>query len=444
MPPTRLDALLDAYFDGTLSPDDKRELEQGLLDSAENRSRFWQWAEWDALMNEWGEETGSRETGELDPTVCDEPVRRRHRLLATSLLGPMAFGLVGFMVVALVAWFSPPSSQSQGPKMATLVSTINARWSDSATELSLITGEDPTGRLLRLMEGTAEFRTLHGAYVRVEGPAAMRFDGATAIYVESGKVVCRCPTPESRLVVNTDQTRVVDLGTEFTVEARKDQSTRVAVLSGEVKVGPDQSATHLRKGEAAEVRTHGVTLLSPEEVKEMLQNFDQEVEVPGSEFNWLKNGSFDKPNEGEWKKVGKHVSIENETLRVSSGPEMPWPNARQNIWGDDLSGRVYAASVRAMQPADDPLQSLQFAVLKVNFINQHRKVFAYASKYFQFGGEEVDVFKTAEVAAIAPAGTKGVSLELLINARGQYSGTVIFDDAVLRVGEPPATNASNN
>lgn len=443
MADTRLDTLLEAYFDGVLASDEKHELERRLLASAEDRHRFWQWAEWDALLSEWGEETESLEAGEGEsscPSKCIPPLSRKG---AADMLRPWVFTLLGVFVVAFVGWLVP-NGRIEPPHSATLVSTINARWSDDAMELSLISGDNPTGRLLRLLKGTAEFRTLHGATVRMEGPAAMRIDGATTVYVQSGKVVCRCPTPESRLTVNTAQTRVIDLGTEFTVDARPGQSTRVAVLSGEVKVGDDKSATVLRKGEAVEVWTHGVTMLTPEEVNEMLRDFDHEVSAPDSGENWLINGDFENSNEGEWIPWESSPIIQNGRMHIGCEGNSPWPLVRQIFRRPDLSGRVYAASVRAMQSSDDPLHPMQHAVLKLVFKNHQKQDFAFAAKYFQFGGEQLDKFVQVEVAAIAPPGTTAVSFQLLMNSRNEKSGTVIFDDAVLRVGEPMVDDVSKN
>ncbi|WP_009965562.1 FecR domain-containing protein [Verrucomicrobium spinosum] len=440
---TRLDSLLNAYFDGTLSPEDRHELEQRLLSSVENQEKFWEWASWDAILGEWGEELGSWKEMPCRPPRRVAPDTKRSRMLNSSLLTSWSFGLAGFVFVALVLCLNL-GDPGVKPSAALLVSTVNARWSDDTPALSVTAGNDPAGRDLSLIEGTAEFQTLHGASVLMEGPASIRFEGPTSLFVRSGKVVCRCPTPASRLTVNTSQTSVEDLGTDFTVEAREDQSTRVAVLSGEVKVGGGKGGTVLRKGEAAEVRTLGVTMLNPEEVQQMLSSFDQSVGVPDDKDNWLKNGTFDTPTPGskDWLFSSKGVRIENGVLLVSARKQFSWPHARQKIFGEGLSGRTFVASVRTLEHTEDPLRAGQYAVLKLNFIDKYNKAFAYAAKAFLFSGETINADKSAQLAAIAPPGTKGVSFELLLGVQRDRSGTVAFDDAVLRVGEPPARNAA--
>jgi hypothetical protein len=160
--------------------------------------------------------------------------------------------------------------------------------------------------------------------------------------------------------------------------------------------------------------------------------------------NRLKNGASDQTGSGEWALVEGHARIADGTLRISSLGHRFWPSARQMVRQTGLPGRVVAASVRAMQPPDAPLQPMQFAVLKLNFIGARGVPFAYASRHFQFSGEQVGHFQNAQIAAIAPPGTKGVNVELLLNARGKEHGAVIFDDAVLTIGEPVAHPSSES
>jgi hypothetical protein len=315
------------------------------------------------------------------------------------------------------------------------LSTESARWSDADTELRLNAGKAPSG-LLRLIEGKAEFLTSLGAVVMLQGPVVMRFESATSLFVESGKVLCRCPTAESRLVVRTPQTRVIDLGTEFVVEARADESTRVAVLSGEVKV----SSTVLHQGQAAEVRTKGVTMLHSEVVNEMRPSVASVQSVQGA--NLLRGADFSSEPE-VWETQSPYVVIKDGSLHLRSLGHRSWPKARQTIWRD-ASGRVVTVSARAMQPVEDPLRPQQFAVLKLIFVGDGGRQIAYASRHFQFGGGEAGVFQKATLTAVPPPGSKGILLELMLNAAGEEHGSVVFDDAVLTIGETSALPASQS
>lgn len=422
------DDLIQRFLDGHVSPAEAAELSRLIETDDDVRLRYLDLAELHAALT--ADETLRGPRVEAIPFT---PAASRPRWVGAVWKVAAVLLIAGIGVWMLLS--HRKAAPLLTPPIATLISTVNARWSDPSTELSLNAGEAPSG-ILRLMDGSAQFVTAKGASVILEAPAAMRFDGPTLIFVESGKVVCRCPTPASRLTVRTAQTRVVDLGTEFAVEVREDQSTRVAVRSGEVQLGPDSQTTVLRQGEAAEVRTRGVRLLRQEEVREMMRSFDEGSAMADGGLNRLKNGGFDRDGDGEWSLVTGNVQVVDGALRISSLGNRFWPSARQTIRSAGLPGRGVAASVRAMQPPDDPLRPQQFAVLKLVFIGTKDRDLAYASRHFQFGGEPVGEFQSAHVAAIAPAGTRGVRVEVLLNARGEDRGSVLFDDAVLMIGEP--------
>ena len=407
-----MDDLIQRHLDGMNSATEAAELSHLLETDAAARSRYLDLAELHAALS------------------SDESLRDKKPRVVVSrqkwAWKAAVFKLAAAVVFMLgVIWMLNPASRLEKP-MAKLLSTDNARWSDEGTELSLNAGEAPSG-ILRLMEGKAEFLTSLGAVVMLQGPVVMRFESATALFVESGKVLCRCPTAESRLVVRTPQTRVIDLGTEFVVEARADESTRVAVLSGEVKV----SSTVLHQGQAAEVRTQGVTMLHSEVVNEMRPHVASPQSAEGT--NLLRGADFSSEPE-VWETQSPYVEIEDGSLHVRSLGHRSWPNARQRIW-KEASGRIVTASARAMQPVDDPLRPQQFAVLKLIFVGKDGRQIAYASRHFQFAGEEPGASQRATITAIAPPGTKGINLELLLNAQGDENGSVIFDDAVLNVDE---------
>lgn len=408
-----LDDLIQRHLDGMNSVTEATELSRRLETDAAARSRF-------------------LDLSKLHAALAADESLRTPKIIAESKWAWVAPALKVAAVVTmatLVFWSLKPAS-GPGLPFATLISTENARWSDEGTELSLNAGEPPNG-MLRLFEGQAEFVTSKGALVRLTAPAAVRFDNAISLFVESGKVLCRCPTLASRMSVQTPQTRVVDLGTEFAVEALADASTRVAVLSGEVRV----DSTVLHQGQAAEVRHQGVTMLHTEVVQDMIGMRESTATPQGDSL--LVNGHFDTSS--AWELQDRHSWIENGALHVRSGGHRFWPNARQTLWKVP-SERIVTASVRAMQSEDDPLQPQQFAVLKIVFVGDGGKQIAYASRHFQFAGENPNVFQKATLTAITPPGTKGVTMELLLNARGEMDGSVIFDDALLTLGESETPN----
>lgn len=416
------DELIHHYLDGTATQAEADELSRQIESDTATRDRYLALAELHTALS--ADET-------LREVKAASVLKRNHHTPWLKIAAAVA-------LLASGVWWIVASAQV-APPMAKLISSMNAQWTDENTELSLNAGEAPTG-ILRLLEGKVEFATSLGAMVTLEGATAMRFENATTIFIESGKVVCRCPTPESRVTVRTPQTQVIDLGTEFVVEARADLSTRVAVLSGEVRVGEDASSRVLHEGEGAEVRSQGLTMLHTEVVREMQPRVSADNAASNRELNRLTNPSFD--GDSGWQLASGHSDIADGVLRVSSHGNRFWPSARQTLWESGLSGKIITASARAMQLPSDPFQPMQFAVLKIVFNGERGRSIAYASRHFQFGGEPVGVFHEANIKAEAPPGTKGVTLELLLNARGEERGTVVFDDAVLSITPTPATPTS--
>jgi hypothetical protein len=407
------DELIQRFLEGRASLSEASELSDLIERDPHARSRYLDIAELHAALM--ADETLRQE---IPPQqVARKPQRHWTQItLKIAAIAAVLFGLASLI---------SPKPASPRP-MAKLLSTENAHWGDSSTELTLNAGQAPTS-ILRLVQGKAEFVTALGAVVMLQAPVVMRFESATSLFVESGKVLCNCPTPESRLEVRTRQTSVVDLGTEFVVEARADESTRVAVLSGEVKV----SSTVLHKGQAAEVRARGLTMLRSEVVNEMRPHFATASVSLSS--NLLSNADFSALKKN-WYTESPHSEIAEGELHIRSSEGHYWPNARQTVW-QSPKGKAVTVSIRAKQAANDPLSPNQFAVLKLVFIGEGGRQIAYASRHFQFGGEEAGVFQKASITAISPPGSKAVRLELLLNACSEPHGSVIFDDAALSFDE---------
>lgn len=189
-------------------------------------------------------------------------------------------------------------------------------------------------------------------------------------------MLCRCPTPESRLTVTTPATQVVDLGTEFAVEvAGVLADTRVAVVSGEVRVGTTQSQV-LRTGQAAEVGPDQVVRLTPippAALAELLAADAARSAGPAEGQNLLDDPTFGSgPGLGPWRGLEGHVepSPEGGAVNVFARGHRFWPSVRQEVdVGDDLAGRLVVASVDGRTPSADRLTERQSAILKVAFLD---------------------------------------------------------------------------
>ncbi len=431
----RLDHLIDAHLSGAMSDDERLELDARLLHSAADRGRFWRLAETHVLLHEG-----------IQQLVAESPRTPAPRSPAHPMRWLAAAAVLVFACV--LAWRGIVPKASAPQPFATLTAANEAQWADPNVELALRGGELPPGPL-RLDSGTAEFLCADGATVVMRGPATVRFLARKRVAVESGKVFCRCPSPESRLSVETPTTEVVDLGTEFAVDARADHSTLVAVLSGEVQVGKTRQK-RLHKGEAVEVRSDGILAIQPlarEEFPELLLASPSVSDAVQHGGNLLLDPGFENGlSEQTWN--GTDTNIEairsggrsGGAVRVFARGYANWPQCRQKINTGDIAGKLVVASVWAATPAHDPLRGRQVAMLKIVFVNGDGRDFAFAMRRFVNPKSEPDHFEQAQVAAFAPPGTRQVQIQLMLNSDLLNSGSVIFDDASLVIADEPSKN----
>jgi ferric-dicitrate binding protein FerR (iron transport regulator) len=427
----RMLEIIGRHADGGASPEETRELEAALRGSAELRREYLRYLNLDAAL------CGTAPALRL---VKNEASPRGRRL---AWFGGLAAAAA---IVVAALFFSPkkPVPATHQPlTFATLAAAHNAVWADSNVELALRDGELPAS-LLRLESGTAEFLFADGATMLMRGPAVVRIPERKRATVESGRIFVRCPTPESRIAVETATTEVVDLGTEFSVEARSDRSTLVAVLSGEVQVGKSERRI-LKKGEAVEVRGDGILVikpLEPHDFSELLAASPTASAATADGKNLLRDPGFDTELAVErWSGTEPNLSRvatggrSGGAARVAAVGRAHWPQCRQQIATGDIGGRLVVGSVWAAP--ESALHRRQTAILKVVFINDEGRDFAFALRRFLGPESAQGEFEHAQVAAFAPPGTRRVQLQLMLQSGLLESGAVLFDDARLFVADSP-------
>jgi hypothetical protein len=155
------DDLIHRFLDGTASQAEAAELSQLIETDANMRNRYLDLSELHAVL--------SAEESLRAPRAEKVIARPKWVRFAPALKIAAVLVLVG-----LAFWWLKPAVQPDLP-FATLISTVNARWENEATELNLNAGEAPSG-MLRLLEGEAEFATSQGATVALEAPAVIAGD----------------------------------------------------------------------------------------------------------------------------------------------------------------------------------------------------------------------------------------------------------------------------
>ena len=192
-----------------------------------------------------------------------------------------------------------------------------------------------------LNRGMVQIEFRKGATALVEGPAQFRVLNENSLQMKSGKISASVPDPAHGFTVLAPNVKVVDLGTEFGVDASRLDETSVQVTSGRVAVttfDPDgfeleqkelieeQCFTVSRAGNLEEVRFGSVKF----PVKLSDASIDLVDLVCGGSGNNQKRGYAIDCHNGQWQKLTEPFTgkIPKNALQKSSGyhlvPELPF------------------------------------------------------------------------------------------------------------------------
>lgn len=135
----------------------------------------------------------------------------------------------------------PPSesapSESAGPPKPVVVATVESVLGNGDKSPTLTAGANVVSdQLIELTEGIMQLSTTTESELVLEGPIAVTLDEQGTVWMEHGKLVGRNNSGGDALVVQTPNATVVDVGTEFGVDATVDHATSVAVYEGAVQV----------------------------------------------------------------------------------------------------------------------------------------------------------------------------------------------------------------
>lgn len=243
----RLEAL-HRHAEGIDSAEDVAMLEQAVLNDAEFRAFMIEYLHIDSALPEYVDEAGAQlhvmpeasQPGALTPR---EPVRATHcggmpaRIARRWFIPATA---AAALIITASLWFT---RSEVGIEVEVL------RVADS----SLRVGDRVKMQTLALNRGEAQVRLPSDVKLTLSGAGEVRFIDPMHARVTRGKVTVDVGAQGKGFVLDTPQTRVVDLGTQFGVEARGDGLTDVMVIEGKIELHDDQRVTPLEQGEALRV-----------------------------------------------------------------------------------------------------------------------------------------------------------------------------------------------
>lgn len=199
------------------------------------------------------------------PVPTDSPAPAFDNKTTTSWLSmPLAIAATALIVAGVSIWVATgvsrksasivnqgsvnlSQSESKIAGHATLRRTVDLKWSDPGSAWR--EGDVVPNGPLRFDEGLAEIDFFCGATLIVEGPASLEIESDWSVRVLEGRLRASVPPAARGFVVKTDESEIVDLGTEFAVDVGLDHA-RVKVIDGEVQLrGGTHAGKHLITGE---------------------------------------------------------------------------------------------------------------------------------------------------------------------------------------------------
>lgn len=134
---------------------------------------------------------------------------------------------------------SPQPMAAAAPKLETqaMAYSYDHRKQLLGTVGTIGKNRDATGPVTLTVDGGAtQFRTTSGASLRVQGPAMLGINSGASGVLYAGSVHAKLQDSDSSFSVTTANLRIVDMGTEFTVDVIDDEHIAVGVLDGKVDV----------------------------------------------------------------------------------------------------------------------------------------------------------------------------------------------------------------
>jgi hypothetical protein len=222
--------------------------------------------------------------------------------------GRVAYGLVALAasLLAVMVWYreAKPVVYQEGLRQPTIVASIvfadDVVWKKN--EYS--PGESlRLGTRLQIESGVVKVNMPPGAELVLQGPCDVVLESPDRVVLHEGKVSAHVAEWASGFAVETSSLKVVDLGTQFAVEADANGNTEAHVLKGNVRIKPvdviDRSRTSFLLGEGEAVRVNA------------LQRTSMRLDAEQDRFA-ADHGDFRPYRPIEIHNTGKHLSIGDE------------------------------------------------------------------------------------------------------------------------------------
>lgn len=178
------------------------------------------------------------------PTPKIEPERTARKINKVTFITSILSTAAMFFLIVYLEFL--PSTANVA--VATLTDSVDAQWAESTFALGsenfrLTTNHAP----LMLREGYAELIFDNDAKVVIEAPAEFQVISYDQIRLTYGRLFTTVPPGATGFIVSTPNSKIIDLGTEFGVEAGINGTTELHVVKGKASFvsGPKDYKTNV-------------------------------------------------------------------------------------------------------------------------------------------------------------------------------------------------------
>lgn len=228
----RLEKLIARHFDGSLDGREEKELAQLLDRHEEARALFAAYMRLEGATLQLANASCISNPPEDAVPAAQPSVRRRSSSGAFRMRRALAAGVL--IAVSLVVFFGSREVVQPDPVFATISRIINASWDDTGMPREV--DADLTAGSIALKSGLVQIDFMSGATVVLEGPVEFDVISAMRGCCRSGKLRVHVPEKAQGFTIDTLETIIVDLGTEFGLHIDETGNTEVHVFDGAVEL----------------------------------------------------------------------------------------------------------------------------------------------------------------------------------------------------------------
>lgn len=210
------------------------------------------------------------------------PIQAAHTINKASLITAIISIAALVMMIAAVTLVKPFSREPA----ATLTQVLNAQWAVSSDHYEPGDSLSRSHHKIELNSGIISLKFQCGTEVVIEGPSVFSCISTEQLQLHAGRVYVRVPAGTEGFTVRTANSRIIDLGTEFGIDADPQGKTSLHMFKGKASLiasGTNKNITSLiiNESQARRVDTDGNVQSIPFDKTAFVQQIH-----PETQFVW--------------------------------------------------------------------------------------------------------------------------------------------------------------